>query len=278
MDDILRVEASPLERDLLNPSAYDAWLADIRQRVALAAANYDPHEISNAQEYKDAKANRAEARRIARDIDAERKRMTRVLTDTVTRIRSDTKDLLVPLTAADEAYRQEIAEWDQKMTDAKLAELERSYREAAEQLVDLVPFVRILERYGDALKWRNRSKGMTECRRELYDVLQDIAADEAEIDALPCSPEERREVKADYFTCLDLDAALGRMGERRRQRERVAALEDERAAMGRVPAVQEHERERIVVYEVTVPASKVHEFRAAMMAIEGVHGHKVGER
>lgn len=304
MADAIEVEAEVIDSPELLSGA-DKWLSDVSARVEKRRGEYAPHEITSAEDYKQSKRDRTALRKDINEIDAERKAQTRAVKDAVRSFEVRCKGVLTPLTDMEAEYKSHIEDFERGMVDARRMRLAREYAEMAPDLVPLVPFDRLCEKFAADGKWFNISTGERKASELMEDAVVKVAADEQTIAATAQTAEEEREVKAEYFTTLDLSSAIRNCIARREQRKRVAELEEERASRQsyaedspvasqdqpcdvvedepeQVPeeTVTEPQTasERLIVFEVTVPASKAFEFRDAMMKLGWAHGRKVGER
>lgn len=293
MADTIEVDAQVIDSPQLLSGA-DMWLADVSQRVAAKAAEYTPFDITTKDEYRDAKRIRTALRKDISEIDSERKSQTRAIKDAVRKFELGCHDVLQPLTDAEDEYRRRISEYEAQMVDERRMRLAEEYAEMAPDLVPLVPFDRLCEHFAKDGKWLNLSTPEAKASESLAEAVQRIANDESVIASTAADAEEEREVRAEYFTTLDVSAALRSCIARREQRKRVAELDYERKARETCceprcePVEPEPERapkerpsepqtasERLIVFEVTVPESKARAFRDAMLAIGGIHGRVI---
>lgn len=255
-DEALQVEATTIDAELGILSRSEMWLADARGRVAALAAQYPaPAEIETERDYKDAKANRAAARKDAKELDDERKRMTRDMDDALKRFRADVKDVLTPLTELDAAYKEALDAYEERWAKARLVELSEEYEAYAPDLMPLVPMERLLALRGSerGKAWLARGTTLAAAKAAMLAAIDQVAADEQTL-ADSVDPEDLEAAKADLFTTLDLGSALRTARARADQRERVRRLEEERrrreeeqrrieAEMAERRAQQERERQ-----------------------------------
>ncbi len=211
-------------------SGAQAWLSDKAGRVTELAETYTPFDIKSEREYQDAKRQRAGLRSEISSIDAERKDMTRSIEKAVKDFKAGAKDLLAPLTDADEGYKARMAEWDELRVSQRREHLEQSYLEFAPQLAPLVPFDRLCERFAAEGKWFTRSKSEAEDERSMRHAVSAIADDEKQIDMWQLDAGDKEAMKAEYFNTLDLHAGAVKAQALREQRANVRALEEQRAA------------------------------------------------
>lgn len=229
------VEATPIDPPAALTGA-GAWVAEKAARVAEVAARYQPFEIADESGYRDAKRQRAALRAEISDIDAERKAMTRSVDQAVKAFRDAARDVTAPLAELDAEYRARIQEWDAGALRRRADALEAAYAEYAPQLVPLVPFERLSARYSEAGRWYLRSTGEAKAVESMEAAVDDVARNERQIGMFDLSPEDAESLRAEYFSTLDLQSAARHAMEQREQRERVRALDAERAeAAGDAP-------------------------------------------
>lgn len=231
------VRAEVIDTDVTPLSGAERWIAETSERVSRIASEYHAYEITDSATLAQAKRERAAIRRDATEIDNERKSMTRVIDDAVKKFRADTKNMLMPLTELDEAYKAEIDAYsDRKMLERR-TRLEDHYRDLAPLLAvpsddgrALVPFDRILERYGMGQlgkKWLLAGTSEKEAEAELEQALDQIEQYERTI-TNAVAPSDVDDIRAIYFDTLDMGAAMAELDKRKRQRARLEALEQER--------------------------------------------------
>ena len=228
--EVQEVTAEPIEQDIEPMSGLDLLVADITEQAQRLAAEYMPREIANEDEYKQSKRERAGARK---DIAALRQRYTdsmRAIKDAVSAADAKTKAALAPLDAVDAGYKREVDAYEERWKMERRSLLAQEYADFAPDLLDLVPFDRLLARHGQekGKQWDARSLSDPQAIAAMQEAVGRIAADERTIDDGPWSDEDKAYLKADYFQTLDLSGALRRTQEAKDQRERVARLEEER--------------------------------------------------
>lgn len=232
MSDTQQVEAVTIETAISPLSKAEAWLAQATDRVAQLAEQYQvPDELADERAYKDAKASRASVRKDAKELDDERKRMTREMDDALKKFRTDVKRVLEPLTEIDSAYKEALDAYEERWGQQRRQELADAYEEYAPDLVPLVPLDRIIARYGSesGKGWLNRSTNIEAAKAGLRGAIDSIALGERTVEGA-VDPEDAEAAKADYFSALDVGAAIQAAQARAEQRERVRRLEEERRA------------------------------------------------
>lgn len=268
----IEAEAQIIDDGLTPISKAERWLATARETVAEKAAQYKPPEtIEDGKQFADAKRARAACRRDAKELDDQRKAMTRQLEDALKEFRTQVKDVLTPLTDLDAEYKRLVDDYEAALKAQRLAELAEAYEDYAPDLGPLVSFDKLLERYGHerGKDWTLLGTNIEAAKEDLYKRVGDIAEAEATIDGLDLPADDAEATKAEYFRTLDLQAALNLARERREQRERVAQLEAERKAReeerrrreqeaeeARLAAEEERRRQRIAELEAAREAAK----------------------
>lgn len=235
------VEATPIDTELDTISRAEQWLSAASERVSEKCALYKPPEqITTAQQYKDAKASRAQFRKDAAEIDNERKAMLREMEDRLKQFKAEVKDVLLPLTDLDAEYKAHIEAYEEMLRTERHIELAQEFEELAPGLAEIVPFDLILSRYGNerGKAWINQSTNVVAAKQMLADAIEDVAEKEKSIDSL-VPEQDRTEVKALFFSTLDLNAALSEARRIKEQRERVEELERARATYVPEPVLQE---------------------------------------
>lgn len=225
----IEVEATPINTELDVLSSADKWLASAWDRAEQLAQQYKPHEIESDQDYKDSKKARADARRDIGAIEAERKSLTADVEKFIRDFKDGAKRALEPLSGIDAEYKRQIDAYEEKWRENRLSELREAYTDFAPDLVPLVPFDRLAERFGTAKgkQWTARSTNIQAAKEALYAAVETIAADEQTVTAA-VAPEDAEQAKAVYFTSLDVGQALRAAQDWARQRERVRELERQR--------------------------------------------------
>lgn len=277
-------------------SGAEKWLANVSDKVSERAKEYMPRKIESGEDYKQCKRERTALRKDIAEIDSERKAMTRDIKDAVRKFELGCKDVLTPLTDMESEYKKNIDDYEKYLIGQRKIALAKEYAEIAPDLVPLVPFDRLCDKFAADGKWFAFSTGDVKASQLMCKAVETIAADEGTISYATEGPEEEAEVKAEYFTTLDMSTALKNCLARREQRKRVEELERQRAEYAAqeqqdseiteaepepVELPEEHEpepqiaSERVIVFEVTVPESKVQAFRSAMIEIGGIHGRVV---
>lgn len=226
------VEAKVIDTELDTLTKAEKWLAGAAERVSERCELYrPPASIESEKQRKDCVEARAQCRKDAQEIDNERKALLRTIEDALKKFKSEVKDVLAPLTDLDAEYKRLLDEYEEGWRTERVIELTQEYEAMAPQLVPLVPFERLMARYGNekGKVWTNRSTNIVSCKEMLALALYDIAECERTIrEQVP--EEDVKSTLATYFDTLDLQGAQFAARRLREQRERLAQLEAERAA------------------------------------------------
>ena len=165
-----KVEATIIEEAISPLARSEQWLAQARARVTDLAAQYRvPEEILTDKDFKDAKASRTAVRKDAKELDDERKRMTRAMDVALKRFRADVKGVLEPLTELDAAYKEALDAYEERWGRQRRRDLEEAYEEYAPDLMELVPLDRLISRYGSerGKGWLNRSTNVEAAKADM---------------------------------------------------------------------------------------------------------------
>lgn len=216
----------------------DKWLSATTAKADEIATQYKPHEITTAQEYKDAKQARTFLRKEIAAIEAERKDQTREIENTLARFKSGAKAAIARLLELDESYKGNLDAWDERCIAERKCTLAEEYASYAPDLAEplegqtepLVPFSRLDAMYSADGKWYNRSTSEKAAIADMQKRVEKIAADDHTIDQLDMTDAERTELKAEYFATLDFAQSMSAATQRREARKRAEALEQERLA------------------------------------------------
>ena len=225
----MEVNATVIDADITPLSASEEWLAQVRERAELAAERFRPHPVKTEAEYKESKRERADANREIRSINQQRKDMTSALKGAIRKFEEGCKVAIEPLDAIVEGYDRENDAYLTAWRTERELELAHEYAEIAPDLVPLVPFQAILERYGceKGSAWMNRTTNVEAAKDMLASAVEGIAEGERSIEEL-ADAEDVEALKARYFDTLDLQATLTEARRAKEQRERVRQLEEAR--------------------------------------------------
>lgn len=242
MDEPIEVEAKPIDQELDTMSKAYVWLADASERVSAHCEQHKPPKhIKDAKSYALAKDARSDCRKVREQLDGERKQMLKDVEDRLKKFKESVKDVLSPLDDLDSTYKRLLTEFEDGQRQLLIAELEDEYARLAPALVEyvneetgeiheaLVPFDRVLEKYGYEVGrgWLNKTTGIVKAKEYLADAVHDIQQGEYAIDSL-VDEEDREEAKALFFETLDQDVAIEAARQLKAKRERVRLLEYER--------------------------------------------------
>ena len=219
-------------------SPVESNIADVKGYVLSELSKYQAFPIKGRDEYRVAKAQRADVRKLKKAIDDKRKELKSEYEAPLKAFEAAVKEVTGPIDDLDASMKEAIDAYEAGLRDERRASLEKEYADFAPALVSLVPFERL-----DDLRWYLASCQYEAAKDELLKRVEAIGRDERSIDNLSLSDDERAELKADYFSTLDMADALAKARERREQRERVTELERRRqeALQAAEPAPQREE-------------------------------------
>lgn len=240
----IEVESTIIDTDVAALSASEEWLAQINERAAKFAEQFKPRDVTSDQDYKRSKKARADANAEIKAIDQERKNMTAAIKRAVREFEGGAKLAIEPLTQIVDQYDEKNQAYERKWRADREAGLAQEYEDMAPFLVPLVPFPKIMAKYGNqkGKGWLNRTTNIEAAKDMLAEAVEQVAQAEKTIDSM-VEETYREGAKARYFKTLDLQATLNEEAEAKDQRERVARLEQERAERER------EERERMAAEE-----------------------------
>ncbi|MDO4403935.1 MAG: hypothetical protein Q4C09_02740 [Atopobiaceae bacterium] len=241
MDRVGQIEAAPINTEMDTISKAELWLADASERVSERCELYrPPKKIESEAQRKECAAARTRCRRDAARIDGERKALLRGMEDVLKKFKLEVKDVLSPLTDLDIQYKHLLDEYDEARRAEREAQLAQKYAIMAPDLFSLVPFERLMQKYGNGRGkvWTNRSTSIEAAKLMMRDAVVSITQGEQDISGL-ADPEDIDDIKARFFETLDLQGALADARHAKEQRERVRQMEAARAAREQARPVAE---------------------------------------
>lgn len=237
-EDVAEVEAVAIDPPMTLGTA-DQWLAETRLSVAMISGEYGARPVTRTGEYQQEKRERAALRKQIAAIEEERRGMTRAVKEAIRAFEAGARDVLAPLAAIDAEYKAAIDEWDARCDALRREALEAEYASFAPDLVPLVPFERLSEKFSKEGKWYLRSTDDGKALMSLRSCVATVAKGERTIASLDwLTDDERADLKAEYFSTLDLSQSLRNAQQRAEQRQRVAELERTRAEREAQPEPQ----------------------------------------
>lgn len=226
----IEAEATTIDTELATTSALDQLVANITTEAARLATEYMPREIEGEDDYKQSKRERSAARKDIAELRSAYDQQMRAIKDAVRDADARVKAALDPLARIDSGYKAEVDAYEARWKSQRIASLSEAYSDFAPDLVPLVPFERLMARFGTekGKQWDARALTDKQAEAAMCQAVERIAADEKTIESSPYEAQDKAALKADYFQTLDLSGALRRTQEAKEQRERVARLERER--------------------------------------------------
>lgn len=226
----IEAEATTIDTELATTSALDQLVANITTEAARLATEYMPREIEGEDDYKQSKRERSAARKDIAELRSAYDQQMRAIKDAVRDADARVKEALDPLARIDSGYKAEVDAYEARWKSQRIAYLSETYSDFAPDLVPLVPFERLMARFGTekGKQWDARAVSDKQAEMAMCQAVERIAADEKTIESSPYEAQDKAALKADYFQTLDLSGALRRTQEAKEQRERVARLEQER--------------------------------------------------
>ncbi|MBS5866225.1 MAG: hypothetical protein KIC37_07745 [Coriobacteriaceae bacterium] len=241
MSETLEVDATILEDDIpARITKMSSFLAESAQIVERHKADGELEPMQPKTD-EDDKQNRRIRTGIRKDIqrikDTGDELMQPVLAF-VDKYKNERARILQPLTDADKAYKVSADEWAAGWRARREQHLGDIYADFAPDLIPLVPIAKIIEVYAEKdpkKKWFNKSTSERDLEEAFYAAVDEIAKREALIDGMPYTDEEKAAAKRYYFASLDLQTAQERLDADKRMREQLAELERKRTERTAVP-------------------------------------------
>jgi len=257
-------------------SGADRWLAEQRAKVAEIAGEYVPHEITTGKDYGDSKRARSQARKEIKAVEDARRAQVGVIKDAVRDFESQVRDLLVPLKDVDAGYKEALDGWERLVVESRTESVRAWYGETQGDVASLVPFDTLWARYADAGKWGLYGTSEVAIQDGVAQAVTTIEGDLDTIRRAPYEDEDRKALMAEYLRTLDLSAALRDAEEARQRRERMAAVERERAEREEMArAEEERDRQRREQAERDSRERAEAERAAALQAAEDARRRRV---
>ena len=265
-NDVIEVKAEVIEPPAVLTDG-DKWLAEARSKAATIAAQYQPHDITNEADYKDAKSARAMLRKEIAAIDSDRKSMTSTLENAINRFKAHAAEAIGELTALESAYKSNITDYEDRWESTRRTTLQEEYETYAPdialpldgQQTALVPFELLLKRFGTEGKWLNRSTNERAAVEHLRKCIDRVANDIKNINATEMDDRERVEVKGDYFSTLEFENTMSAMIQRRIQRDKTEQLEREQQERIAAEAAARQQEQQQVAPQPTQTATEPQE-------------------
>lgn len=213
----------------------DRWLAEQRARVAEAAAEYVPHEITSAEDYRESKRARTQARKAIKEVEDARRTQVGAIKDAVRDFEAQVRGLLAPLAGVDDAYKQALAEWERTCVDSRTQEVAAWYAETQGDVAAMVPFEAVWARYAHQEKWDLYGSNLVAIEGEVAEIAEHVIPHYLDVIAgMGYEPQDAEALRAEYLRTLDFDGSCRRIQALREQRDRMA--EAERARRERMAA------------------------------------------
>lgn len=210
-------------------SGADRWLAEQRASVAEAAAEYVPHEITSAEDYRESKRARTQARKAMREVEDARRAQVGAIKDAVRDFEAQVRDLLAPLAGVDDAYKSALAEWERTCVDSRTQEVAAWYAETQGDVAAMVPFETVWQRYAHAEKWDLYGANLVAIEGEVAEIVEHVISRDLEtIGGMGYEPRDAEALRAEYLRTLDLEGSCRRVQALREQRDRMAEVERQR--------------------------------------------------
>lgn len=237
----LEVDATILEDDIpARITKMSAFLAESVQVVERHKADgtLEPMTPKTDEDDKQNRRIRTGIRKDIQRIKGTGDELMRPVLAFVDRYKNERALLLKPLTDADKAYKASADDWAAGWRARREQHLRDMYADFAPDLMPLVPIAKIIEVYAEKdpkKKWFNKSTTERDLDDAFCAAVEEIAKREALIDGMPYTDEEKAAAKRYYFESLDLQIAQEHLDADKKMREQLAELERQRAERMAVP-------------------------------------------
>ena len=234
-------EAQHVEAEVIDVpeviSGADRWLSVQRAKVAEIAGEYVPHEITTGDDYRDSKRARSQARKEIKAVEDARREQVGAIKDAVRDFESQVRDLLVPLKDVDSGYKEALDGWESMVIESRTDSVQEWYEDTQGDVATLVPFATLWARFSDAGKWGLFGTNEVAIQEGVAQAVTTVQGELDTINRAPYEDEDRKALMAEYLRTLDLSAALRDAEDARQRRERMSAVERDRAEReGQTPA------------------------------------------
>lgn len=235
MSEVQEVDAEVIEDDIRLTGALDRLIAEISERAETKAKEYEPHDLSNDDEYKQSKNERAGINRELKAIKALYDEKVGPIKDALKDADLRVKQAYAPLTEVEAGYKDKNGEYERNRTQLRKDMLREHYEDLAPAIAlpqtdgePLVPFDLIWSVFGQRVgeKWDAAKVGEVKAKQLLETAVSKIAENMATIEK-DYKDDGRDEVLSEYFATLDYEHAVTEHRKRVEQRERLQAFDAE---------------------------------------------------
>ena len=230
MEEVIELEAVPIEDGIEPLDGLRHVIAAAAERAESTAAEYQPTFIEDEEQYAQAKRERTGIRKARESIRADYKAIADPVRTALKDADASMRAALKDLEEKEAGYVAELGAYETRWRANRIGELRGEFEEYAPDLVPLVPFEAVVERFGNdkGAQWTARSVSLAKAAEAMRKAVDAIAADERTIESTPYDEADKEALRADYFRTLDLSGALRRVQAAKEQRERVAELDRQR--------------------------------------------------
>lgn len=232
-DKPIEVEAEVIEDKGLTvsftPAAVDANFDALDARVEELIAGYAEarYDLTDSDEIKQAKRDRTYLNGIAKEIDERRKAVKREYMRPLDDFEARANAITAKVKKASANIKEQLDEAEERRKDRAYAILKEYYEDLAGMLAPVVPYERIHDE-----KWLNKTFGEMKAKAAIDEKVAKVATDwetlQAQRETLPRYEVAERE----FFSTLDLGAALNAAREAQEADERIAGMRAEMAEYG----------------------------------------------
>lgn len=226
-DKPIEVEAEVIEDKGLTvsftPAAIDANFDALDARVEELIAGYAEarYDLTDSDEIKQAKRDRAYLNGIAKEIDERRKAVKREYMRPYEEFEAQANAIAAKVKSASANIKEQLDEAEERRKDAAYAILKEYYEDLAGLLVPVVPYERVHEE-----KWLNKTFGEIKAKRAIDEKVAKVAHDWETLQSQKGLLPHYETAERTFFGTLDLGSALTAAREAQAADERIAELRD----------------------------------------------------
>ena len=204
MPEPIEAEALPIEQDITPTSGLDRLVASITAEAERLATEYMPREITSEDDYKQSKRERSGARKDIAELKGRYDTQMRAIKDAVKEADARIKAALDPLARIDGGYKAKVDEYEARWKSKRLADLAEAYADFAPDLVPLVPFERLMARFGTekGKQWDARSVSDKQAEEAMRKAVEVVAHDEAFISDSPYEAQDKAAIEEEIGDLL----------------------------------------------------------------------------
>lgn len=205
------------------PSSIEANFDALEKRVRKTVELYEgaTHDLTKADEIKEAKNDRSYLNGLKSEIEERRKAVKREYNKPLAAFEKRCKEITSIIDGASDGIKAQLDEAEERRRAGARAALEAHYREFAELLAPVVPYERL---HDD--KWLNKSFGEVKAKKALEEKVSAVARDWDTLKAQRDSMAHYEVAERELFRTLDLGSALNAARAADDEDARIAAMRE----------------------------------------------------